>query len=306
MKQHLYYFDIYPKVFVVGRERVITVRPISDKRVFPSGEYRISVMSLDLGSPHHYPDNRFDIDLTRAEDGYLSFKYLAATEGEYRVRIFKRNGDEYERLVRDLSFYALGEDLAERIPLRGDFHMHTCRSDGREDPGTVCANYRRMGYDFIAVTDHGRYYPSLEAMEIYKNASLTVLPGEEVHMPLTDMHIVNVGGLFSVNGLLDSSANNSEMGSARKYRSLYGEAPEVMTYEEYCRQIKEIKGDRGKRGMCGLSRECKQNLVCGCSMDKQKNKGGWRYFDICSPLLDSRYVSHSRAADHVHDEEASV
>lgn len=241
MKQHLYYFDIYPKVFVVEREQVITVRPISDKRAFSSGEYRISVMSLDLGSPHHYPDNRFDIDLTLAEDGYLSFKYSAATEGEYRVRIFKKNGDEYERLVRDLSFYALGEDLAERIPLRGDFHMHTCRSDGREDPGTVCANYRRMGYDFIAVTDHGRYYPSLEAMEIYKNASLTVLPGEEVHMPLTDMHIVNVGGLFSVNGLLDSSANNSEMGSARKYRSLYGEAPDVMTYEEYCRQIKEIE-----------------------------------------------------------------
>ena len=43
MKQHLYYFDIYPKVFPIGAAQDITVRPLSDKKAFPAGEYRISV-----------------------------------------------------------------------------------------------------------------------------------------------------------------------------------------------------------------------------------------------------------------------
>ena len=246
MNQHLYYYDIYPKVFPVNEDVGITVRPISNKTAFPEGEYRITVMSLDAGTPGYEIAkwNHTDYDLTPDEGGYLRFTYTAAAEGEYRVRIYKKNGSgEYDCLTRELGIYALEDDLASRIPLRGDFHMHTCRSDGREDPATVCANYRRMGYDFIVVTDHGRYYPALEARKIYGSVrhSLNIIPGEEVHMPLTDMHIVNAGGTFSINGLLSSSSNNSEKGDGAEYRSLDGKAPDVITYEEYERQIKEIE-----------------------------------------------------------------
>ena len=47
----------------------------------------------------------------------------------------------------------------------------------------MCANYRRDGFDFLAITDHGRYYPSLEAIEAYKNipTGLKIFRGEEVH-----------------------------------------------------------------------------------------------------------------------------
>lgn len=244
MKRHLYYFDIYPKVFPIGRETEITVRPLSDKRRFEDGEYRVSVMSLNAGSPSYdiARDNHTDIELVPQSDGFIHFTSTAVDEGEYRVRIFRKNGDSWDKIVNELSFYALEADLAKRIPLRGDFHMHTCRSDGREDPGTVCANYRGMGYDFIVVTDHGRYYPSLEAKNIYENvpSTLTIIQGEEVHMPLTQMHIVNAGGKFSINGLLDSSANNKEMGSGAEYRSIDGNAPDVISDEEYRRQINEI------------------------------------------------------------------
>ena len=243
MKQHLYYFDIYPKVFPIGAAQDVTVRPLSDKKAFPAGEYRISVMALNAGSPSYdiAKGNRADFDLTPDEDGYLRFTFAAPEEGEYRVRIYKKNGEGYDRLVNDLSFYALENDLAARVPLRGDFHMHTCRSDGREDPGTVCANYRRLGYDFIVITDHHRFYPSLEAQEIYGKvpSTLTIIQGEEVHMPLTQMHIVHAGGSFSINGLLESSPNN-EKGTDAKYRSTDGNAPDFITEEEYRRQIMEI------------------------------------------------------------------
>jgi predicted metal-dependent phosphoesterase TrpH len=71
----------------------------------------------------------------------------------------------------------------------------------------VCANYRRDGFDFLAITDHGRYYPSLEAIEAYKNipTGLKIFRGEEVHPPGNHIHIVNFGGSFSVNELFASS-----------------------------------------------------------------------------------------------------
>ena len=37
---------------------------------------------------------------------------------------------------------------------RGNLHMHTTDSDGRLDPVSAREEYRKAGYDFIAVTDH--------------------------------------------------------------------------------------------------------------------------------------------------------
>ena len=98
--------------------------------------------------------------------------------------------------------------------------MHTCRSDGKQEPAIVCANYRKHGYDFFAITDHERYYPSLEAINAYKDVPIefNICPGEEVHMPRDipefgcDPHIVNFGGNYSVNGLVDESDQIIEAG----------------------------------------------------------------------------------------------
>ena len=108
-------------MFPIGAAQDVTVRPLSDKRAFPAGEYRISVMALNAGSPSYdiARGNRADFDLTTDEDGYLRFTFAAPEEGEYRVRIYKKNGEGYDRLVNDLSFYALENDLAARVPLRG-------------------------------------------------------------------------------------------------------------------------------------------------------------------------------------------
>ncbi|MBQ4353258.1 MAG: hypothetical protein IJC71_00040 [Clostridia bacterium] len=242
MKSELYNYRIFPMIFPAGDEVTLTVKPLGDHAAF-RGEYHISVHRLDAGSPRPdgcYAYNRADYDVSPDEDGCLRITYTAASEGEHFVRVFKD-----DRRVFQLPVYALDEDLACRIPLRGDLHMHTCRSDGREAPAIVCANYRRLGYDFIVVTDHGRYYPSLEAMQAYKdvNIALNILPGEEVHLPETDTHIVNAGGLFSVNGLLQSSANWRETDGADDKRKLDDtvNAPAIISAEQYKAQIDAVE-----------------------------------------------------------------
>ncbi|MCL2301146.1 MAG: hypothetical protein FWC27_13475, partial [Firmicutes bacterium] len=88
---------------------------------------------------------------------------------------------------------------------------HSRRSDGRQAPEVAAANYRKTGYDFLAMTDHRRYYPSLDVIGAYKDVpiEMCLVPGEEVHLPndpagghINDVHIVNFGSAYSVNALV--------------------------------------------------------------------------------------------------------
>lgn len=240
MKPELHNYDIYPKVFPIGREIEITVKPLGCHVSFTDSEYTISVHSLAGGTPGREFNswNSKEYKATPADDGCLRFANTFDTECEYFVRICNSEG----RRVVQLSVYALEDDLACRIPLRGDLHMHTCRSDGSQDPAIVAANYRKAGYDFLAITDHGRYYPSLEAIKKYSAVPLSfnLVPGEEVHVPLTDVHIVNFGGTYSVNGIVETSANYTETNGSMEARSINGEAPDSLSYEAYAAEIHEI------------------------------------------------------------------
>ena len=271
MKQDLYNYDIFPKVFPVGSATEITVKPLGQHTKF-DGSYRVVVQRLDAGSLGYdfAKWNHTDYDLTPGEDGALRFTYTAEVECEHFVRIYKD-----DRRILQMSVYALADDMACRIPLRGDLHMHTCRSDGREDPSTVCANYRKIGYDFIVITDHNRYYPSLEARNTYKDADITlnILPGEEVHVPLTSVHIVNAGGTFSVNGLIETSPNYTETNGSIEGRSLDGNAPETMSREAYDQMIAELAAS-------DLCKDCPEGVdktwyaVCCWAFDRIRDAGG--------------------------------
>ena len=277
MKMELHDYDIFPKVFPVGVSADITVKPLGVHTKF-SGEYKIMVQRLDGGHIGHEFSawNHTDYFVTPCEDGCLRFAYTADKEGELAVRIYKKDSD---RRTVQLNLYALAEDMADRIPLRGDLHMHTCRSDGHGDPAVVCADYRMKGYDFIVVTDHSRYYPSLEAIRAYKDVktALNILPGEEVHLPQTDVHIVNAGGLFSINGLFDYLRNYIETNGdidARRFDDTIT-PPDIVTDEQYNRELDAIEAsltdvpaDVNKRWYA----------VCVWAFDKIREAGGLGIF----------------------------
>lgn len=234
-------FDIFPLVFPAHSEVSFTVQSLGTRKQL-HGAYTLSLHRANAGASTEKFSawNTTEIPCHTDENGMLHFLYTAETEGEYFVRIYQENC-----LVAQLYVYALEKDLACRYPLRGDFHVHTTGSDGQETPPIVCANYRRKGYDFIVITDHDRYYPSLEAIQFYQNVKipLQILPGEEVHLPDTTVHIVNAGGLFSVNGLLPIKENyldtNGELSKRRFDDSV--QPPNVYTMDAFNREIDEIE-----------------------------------------------------------------
>src|SRR5690606_31548705 len=82
---------------------------------------------------------------------------------------------------------------------------HSYHSDGNEAPEIVAANYRKNGFDFMALTDHHLWYPSKIAVDAYKDTpiDLKLFYGEEVHPFRNHVHMVNFGGSYSVNELFE-------------------------------------------------------------------------------------------------------
>ena len=239
MKAVLYHYDIFPMVFLGDREQTLTIQPLGGHTALEAGHvYTVKIDKLAESRPHVYPERPqpVTIETTPDSDGCLRFSAFFPGEGEFRVNLYNTPEDKARCT---LSVFSLNEDMAGRIPQRGDLHMHTCRSDGKEAPETVAANYRGHGYDFVVISDHRRYYPSLDAIAFYKDISdLNIVQGEEVHLPLNDVHYVNFGGSYSINALVTPS-KNEERGEGLQYRSLDGNAPETMTQEEFTAMIRE-------------------------------------------------------------------
>ena len=85
-------------------------------------------------------------------------------------------------VVKNLRFsiYSLQENLFGKVPMKGDFHMHSNNSDGEDDA------------------------PSLEAVEAYREVpiDLLMLPVEEVHPDGNNISMINFGGKIIVNDFI--------------------------------------------------------------------------------------------------------
>ncbi len=233
MKQELYNFEVFPMVFPAEREVELTVRSLGGRDEFSASSYRIEIIAIDT----YPPVCNVSLTVSPEADNCLRFSNVFHGEKEHYIRIY-----DGERRIVQLSVYSLGSDMACRLPFRGDLHMHTCRSDGGEIPAVVAANYRAKGYDFLSITDHERYYPSLEAIEAFSSldTTYTLVPGEEVHLPLTNVHIVNFGGLHSINGLLNDIQSYTEVDGDPNRLSAVGKPGRVRTREEYCEEIRKF------------------------------------------------------------------
>lgn len=246
-------YDVFPLVVCDGKETVIHIRPLGSKKEFEVGrEYDMIITYMEGADPKDFPATG-KYDYTKAvftQDGFV-IPYTFHGEGEHCIAFTEDKEGVKEKFVRKFInkffVYCVSADLSERYPFIGDLHVHSNLSDGTEDPEVVCANYRRYGYDFMAITDHHRYYPSLQAMNFYKDVptSLTIVPGEEVQLPpvygkMNEVHIVNFGGEYSVNALVEYLAVN-EKGKDLSVRAIReNDVPDVMTIEEYSEKMQAL------------------------------------------------------------------
>ncbi len=189
-KKSCFYYETSPKIVPINKTSEITIKPVL--RLPTEEKYTLYVTGmLDR------KQSIYDVGLT---DGALVFRHFFDREQEYSVRIYRR-GETNIRTgwLSIVHLYCVEGDLYAMRPYKGDFHLHSQRSDGHESPAGVCALARQRGLDFYALTDHYRYNPSIEAIDTFEGLDIDamILPGEEVHFH-EGGHIVSFGGKYGI------------------------------------------------------------------------------------------------------------
>lgn len=200
METDLEYFSLFPLVVEEGVETALTLSSMDCARGLHNGEdyvLEIHPMAQRLTWEGPVPTARLEL---HCENRQLHFTHTFRREQQYNLVLFRKGED---RPLTEQPVYCLAGDLFALTPLRGCLHCHSDYSDGLEAPMVVAACYRRAGYDFITVTDHGMYEPSLEARDLCRDLApnFPILPGEEIHAPGNRVHIIGFGHSASVNEL---------------------------------------------------------------------------------------------------------
>lgn len=188
------YIIVEPKVYESGKTNTITVR-CRHSSMKLDGEFLVMIQpvySYAFEPGIKYNDSIFSV---KTENGRLKFDYFFEKEQLYRIAIAQETSDGVLALLTKDQLYAVDSDLYALKPLKGDLHCHTIYSDGFETPEMVVEAALKLGFDFIAVTDHNSYEGSAVASEWVKNNNipLTIIHGEEYSSSFTPMHIISLG-----------------------------------------------------------------------------------------------------------------
>ncbi len=225
MNEYLLKYAITPRVVKADSMQTIMVKGLDEScRFYDDMDYRVTLTPLSDGWDYFEGrefvmrgrDNSKTITC-HSVDGVLSISYFFKGEDQWKITIAPGSDKHIppenakygwtwrtSGMMAGFHFcvYSLYDDLYTKRPYKGDLHVHTCRSDGDMGPMTVAAQYRRGGFDFLAITDHYMMQPSLDAIEGFRDidTALKIFPGEEVHPVSAGIfHVVNFNGKSSVN-----------------------------------------------------------------------------------------------------------
>ena len=203
MANEIFNFNVIPSVVPADEESEIVIESRSGIFKFYDGvEYDVKFIPTEQSDvPMNEEMSLFGWDQNRktycvkAENVRLKLKHKFFGEQKWRINITSAE------IGITVSIYSLLPDLYGKNVKKGDFHIHTMISDGTESPERTAANYRKAGFDVIAMTEHNIYYSSkdvekkLDFMKNYK-----IMCGEEVHNGYGGLiHMVNIGSRYSVN-----------------------------------------------------------------------------------------------------------
>jgi hypothetical protein len=164
MKTELLYFRVFPKIVKAHSEGHISIQGRGAHATFDDSiPYTVTVVPLNETNLNE-PDRPYAALEVHPRKGVLRFTHSFGAEGQYHLLVKpgeKAAESAFQRRPRPpylepqkFRIYAVREDLFALRPWMGDMHVHTFYSDGKEEPAVVAANYRKAGFDFLAITDH--------------------------------------------------------------------------------------------------------------------------------------------------------
>ena len=244
-------YRVIPRLVRSGVPTTVTVTPLGPSLRFDDKtEYTVRFIPKEI-----YHDTfidrpaQFDSVKLYPQNGVLTVTYTFYEEQEWVLSVQSAEEEEKKAKPREFHVYSLFDDLYERNPYRGDLHVHSTGSDGSEEAFVVAANYRKEGFDFMAMTDHSNWWTSDAIQKTYADVplGLKLFHGEEVHLG-TIIHIVSFNADHSITDYY--RAHTEEIRAqlqeeAKKLNTPWGVDPYEYAYRKWiCEQI------RAAGGMC--------------------------------------------------------
>ena len=275
MKRELRQFRVEPSVIPADKESEIKIRALDGRLMFfDDVTYEIQFIPTEDSDVDFdekmtlfgYENNRKTFYVT-PKNGVLTLKHFFAGEQEWIIKISTNDYDKHlnnelidgwaphwdflrnvRKLGVTLSVYSVYEDLYKKRVLRGDLHVHTNFTDACDSPWRVASEYRRAGYDFIAISDHNLYDIGKYAREKFDfKTDFQILTAEEIHNGYNgQLHIVNIGGKKSLNEIYLNEPETVE----KEIQLLKGEVnvPDGVNEKEYLHRFwvyKKVKETNG-------------------------------------------------------------
>ena len=216
MNAQVFNYTVRPSIVRADTQTAIAIHPLGENAAFKPGlTYTVSIRAVDTAHAYYddlptavytcTPDDNGDLVVSHTFCGEQKHVILLTRPAEDMrspyYEINNHRGRFGENIAPTLAVYSLYPDLYGMRCYKGEVHCHTFDSDGIQDAMHTVGNYRSAGYDFMAITDHFTSFASEKAMRVFGNApvDMTLMLGEEVHVPAESIHIVHLGGRESIN-----------------------------------------------------------------------------------------------------------
>lgn len=227
MNKQVFNYTVYPSIVKADAVSTIRIHPLGENTAFlPDVDYTVEIRGVedfctdyanlpvtfyrvkpnaegDLEITHHFiGEQRHSLILKRPQEDLDATPYRDITRRS-------RRGENTEAI---LQIYSLNDDIYGMRCFKGEVHCHTYESDGIQDVCHTVGNYRCAGYDFMAITDHYIAMSAQKAQRIFADApvDMTLLLGEECHVPTEQIHAVHIGGTKSVNAYFRDNPHLAE------------------------------------------------------------------------------------------------
>ncbi len=216
MNKQIFNYSIYPSIVKANQETTISIHALGENTAFiPGVTYTVEIRGVETfcSDYAHLPVATYRVAPNAI--GELEITHFFSGEQKHAITLKRPQEDldatpykdithrsrRHENTDAVLQVYSLDSDLYGMRCFKGELHCHTYESDGIQDVCHTVGNYRTAGYDFLAITDHYIAMPSEKAKSIFHSApvDMTLLLGEECHVPTEQIHAVHIGGSQSVN-----------------------------------------------------------------------------------------------------------
>ncbi len=251
MNKQVFNYIVCPSVVRADEVSTVRIRPLGENTAFMAGErYTVIIREVQTAHGDYSVFTGTTYELTPDEQGDLVITHRFSGEQKHVLTVTRPESDlrsphydithriKYrENVTAVLGVYSLRSDLYGLRAFKGEVHCHTYESDGTQDVCHTIGNYRGAGYDFMAITDHYISMSSEKSMRLYANApvDMTLMLGEEVHMPTEHIHVVHLGGRESVNAYFRAHKEEvrAEVDEIKKTLTL----PDGISPEDYAWRI---------------------------------------------------------------------